>query len=173
VRQLTQVKTEYQGLDAEYAKEKQFLHSKARELQLNRFLDQFFIDKAKISGIGSARKATLASFGIETAADIEYSSVLMVPGIGQHLAGQLVAWRKSYEQKFVFDAGKGINPQDLATLNRKYTQHKAHLEHVLLAGFEQLTQIRESILRKREVFKADVENAAQTLAQAKADMTIF
>ncbi len=48
------------------------LEQKKRDLQLNRFLDNFRIADAKIRKIGSGRKALLASYGIETAADVDH-----------------------------------------------------------------------------------------------------
>ena len=47
------------------------------------------MDSAVISGIGPGRKATLQSYGIETAEDINDQAVLAVPGFGDGLTSRL------------------------------------------------------------------------------------
>ena len=51
------------------------------------------------SEIGSARKAVLASFGIETAADVNQSKVLAIQGFGPGLVAELMAWRQGLAQQ--------------------------------------------------------------------------
>jgi hypothetical protein len=69
-------------LAAGYATERQQLQARAREMQLQQFLQLTFIPDNEISKIGPGRAATLASYGIETALDIVESEVRNVPGFG-------------------------------------------------------------------------------------------
>jgi len=75
------------------------------------FLDRFLIRRATIPGIGPAKTATLASFGIETAADITASAVRAVPGFGEALTGKMLAWRQSHEAKFRYNTSS--DPSDV------------------------------------------------------------
>jgi DNA-binding helix-hairpin-helix protein with protein kinase domain len=82
---LLKLRDEYQLLPQTEKHELDKLHSTAQERQRRKFLDGCFIDTANIPGVGTARKAALRSFGIETAADVSSSRVLQVRGFGDGL----------------------------------------------------------------------------------------
>jgi DNA-binding helix-hairpin-helix protein with protein kinase domain len=73
----------------------QQLEQNKRNAQLSRFLAKYYIARARIPKVGSARKATLASYGIETAADVVRRRIEGVPGFGPstrpRLAARLIA----------------------------------------------------------------------------------
>ena len=173
LQELIRLKSQYESLDAEYAQEKQKLQTTIREHQLHKFLDSFFIDDHKIPNIGPGRKATLASFGIETAADIDPHKIRRIKGFGRSLTDDLVRWRKSLESRFVFDPSKGIDPADVAALNQKFRQRRTQIESALLASPELLNQVRADVIRKRQSLQVEVEAAARALAQARADRSVF
>jgi DNA-binding helix-hairpin-helix protein with protein kinase domain len=75
----------------------------AYNMQMEAHLDRFSIEKADIPGIGASRKVKLASFGIETAADVLQHKVQGVPGFGPSLTKRLMDWRKKVKAKFRFD----------------------------------------------------------------------
>jgi DNA-binding helix-hairpin-helix protein with protein kinase domain len=87
------------------------LKSTREERQRAVFLDRFLIRRASIPGIGAGKTATLASFGIETAADITASAVRAVPGFGEALTAKMLAWRQGHEGKFRYNATP--DPSDL------------------------------------------------------------
>jgi DNA-binding helix-hairpin-helix protein with protein kinase domain len=68
------------------------LKNKQREIQLKLFLEKYYISNAHIKGIGSARKATLRSYGIETAADVSRHRVQSISGFGWKTISALLAW---------------------------------------------------------------------------------
>ena len=173
LQELVRLKSQYESLDAEYAQEKQKMQTTIRERQLHKFLDGFFIDDHKIPKIGPGRKATLASFGIETAADIDPLKIQRIKGFGESYTGELVRWRKSLEREFVFDPSQGIDPVDIAALNQKFRQRKAQVENALLAGPEMLNQVRADVIRKRQSLQVEIEAAARALAQASSDLSVF
>jgi DNA-binding helix-hairpin-helix protein with protein kinase domain len=115
----------------------------------------------------------LASFGIETAADIDLRKIIKIKGFGKNITGELVRWRKSLENRFVFDPSKGIDPADMAALTQKLRQRKTQIESALLAGPELLDQVRAEAMRKRQVLWVEVEATARALAQARSDMSVF
>ena len=142
-------------------------------LALSQFLSSYFINDHTIPNIGSGRKATLVSFGVETAADIDQRRIQKIRGFGSSLTNELVQWRKKVESNFVFDASKGIDPVDMRALDQKYRQQQAKIENALLAGPDALGKLRAEIIRKRGSLRNEVENAARTLAQARSNMTEF
>lgn len=173
LQELTRLKTRYNDLDAEFSKEKQKLQDNIRALQLSRFLERHLIADYNIPQIGPSRKATLASFGIETAADIEQFRIWGIKGFGWKYTQGLLHWRDSIERSFVFDPSKGIDPADVSSLKQKFRQHKIPIEKALLSGPHELEQIKEQINRKRLSLQTEVETAAQAVAQARADLAVF
>jgi DNA-binding helix-hairpin-helix protein with protein kinase domain len=169
---LVKIKREYESLDSELAREKDKLQRTIKQRQLRNFLDSFFIDDHTIPNIGPGRKATLASFGIETAADVDRHKIRRIKGFGTRFTNDLVQWRQSLESKFVFDPSKGVDPSDMAALNHRFNQRRAQVENALSAGPELLVQVRAEIFRKREGLRPEVERAARALAQARSDMSV-
>lgn len=94
----------YRGLDRDQADDLQRLKSSREARKRNEYLDRFIIRRASIAGIGPAKTATLASYGIETAADIKASAVRAVPGFGEAMTAKLLAWRKGHEDRFRYNA---------------------------------------------------------------------
>ncbi|MGW9820488.1 DNA-binding helix-hairpin-helix protein with protein kinase domain [Methylorubrum extorquens] len=116
-----------QDLPGEEARKIAGLEAKSRELQLRRHLERFKVAQAKVSGVGEARKLTLRSFGIETAADVEYSRITAIKGFGPSTANNLVKWRRAAEAKFAFDPGKAVDPQDIAAVKAKIGKTRSDL----------------------------------------------
>lgn len=73
-----------------------------RDTQLHNFLETFPIRRATIRGIGPAKVAALASYGIDTAADVVLNRIITVPGFGEASAAPLIEWRKRITSRFVF-----------------------------------------------------------------------
>ena len=170
LQELATLRTNHQNLGKHYAGELQRLEQGRQASQLTKFLERFFIENFEIRGIGSTRKAILASFGIETAADIDWNKVIAVKGFGEKMTRELVDWRKGLERRFVFDPSKGIDPVDIAALNQRYAVKHRHLEGELRAGPEQLMQIRQKILQYRAQLTPSIQKAALQVAQAEADL---
>jgi DNA-binding helix-hairpin-helix protein with protein kinase domain len=66
--------------------------------QLDQYLENFFIEHAMIPGIGPSRKATLESYGIETASDVDTQRIVAVPGFGRAMADKLMEWRRELKR---------------------------------------------------------------------------
>jgi DNA-binding helix-hairpin-helix protein with protein kinase domain len=173
LKALAVLRNEYNLLETSYEVERQRLHSLRRTNQLRKFLDRFFISEHDIPGIDPVRKATLLSFGIETAADVDRYSVMSVPGFGPMHAEELEHWRRTFERRFVYDPSKDIDPADMAALDNTFSHRRKRLEGALLAGPEQLTAIRNRVMRERARLRGQLINAKQQADQAEADMTVF
>lgn len=94
---------EYRRADEDLNRELARLKSTREARQRDAFLDRFAIRRAGLSGIGPAKTATLASYGVETAADVTAARVRAVPGFGEALTAKMLAWRRGHEAKFRYD----------------------------------------------------------------------
>lgn len=172
-RDLDRNQRDYKRLGADYTGDRRKLDASREASQLTHFLERHFIDKAKIPGIGPGRKATLASYGIETAADITTAAVQNVSGFGEVRTKDLLAWRAKAERKFVFDSRQGVDPADIAALDQRYARKRSDFERALAAGPDELMRIRSETLSKRQALSPEILRVTQQLAQARADLTVF
>jgi DNA-binding helix-hairpin-helix protein with protein kinase domain len=145
------------------------LRQNQRVIQLNTFLDQHEIEQAKISGIGPGRKQTLQSYGIETAADLNSAAIIRVPGFGQKISSDLLAWRFSLEKKFRFNPNKAVDPRDIAKVEQEVLVERRRLEGNLRTGFAELKQVHAQMLAARQYMVAQVLTANKAYLQAEAD----
>ncbi len=171
--ELQKAQEQYDRLDVELAAERQSLLAESRERQLHWFLDRFCIDDHKITNIGPTRKATLASFGIETAADVSRDAILKIPGFGGVLTQELIRWRQRLEMRFQFNPNQGVDRRDIEALNTRFRQRRTQLQAGLLLGPEELRQRQHEAPARRSQLQPEVVAAAAALAQAKADMSVL
>jgi DNA-binding helix-hairpin-helix protein with protein kinase domain len=77
-KQLEALHADWNSLPARRAARLQELEKERFKQQLEHYLENFFIEQATIPGIGPGRKATLESYGIETAADVDTQRIVAV-----------------------------------------------------------------------------------------------
>ena len=168
-KQLETLREEWNSLPGRRQRRVQELDNDRQRQQLEKFLGNFFIEHANIPGIGPGRKATLESYGIETAADVTKKKVRAVPGFGPAMAEKLIEWRRKTEQKFQFDPSQGVDPQQIAAVDRDILKDKGRLEQSLQAGATELLQTKRQIEKQHATLRRELEDALQRLAQARAD----
>jgi DNA-binding helix-hairpin-helix protein with protein kinase domain len=117
-----------QQLNSEESSRLANLTKKKIELQLRHFLERHDIDQVKIRGIGNSRKLTLKSYGIETAADIDYYRIAAISGFGPATANVLLDWRKRVEAKFHFNPSQSIDPTDVNAIKTEFANKRADPE---------------------------------------------
>lgn len=167
--QLRKVKAEWEALPATRQKRYQQLQAERQQVQLKRFLESNLIDRARIQDVGPSRKSMLESYNIETAWDITHHAVKRVPGFGDALTKRLLEWRRDIERNFVFNTAQGIDPRDIAALDRELADTKRKLEAQLVAGAPELIQIRTQIITSRGALQRELERACMRLSQANVD----
>jgi DNA-binding helix-hairpin-helix protein with protein kinase domain len=113
--------------------------------QRQRYLDRFHIDRAKIKGIGAGRTAMLASYGIETAADIDSRKIYQIPGFGQTLTSDLLQWRRGHEQNFRFNPNESVDPRDISSMDSELGARKQSLVVALTQGPSTLQRLNKEI----------------------------
>ena len=165
--------TTYKSHDDTMAHELRIWKSNREARQRTAYLDRFAIRSANISGIGPAKTATLVSFGIETAADVNRSAVLRVPGFGDVMTGKLVSWRRKHETLFKYD--RTPNAQDVAderAVRARFAAQKSKLEATIRNGLGTLRNAKarlEALPAKARGDRALLQ-ALETRAQAERDL---
>lgn len=170
--ELSELRAKYLKLDALQEHERKALYGNRRANQLREYLDKFFIDSSDIPGIGEGRKATLASFNIETAADVTYDAIYEIKGFGERLTQTLVSWRSQLEGRFVFNPSASVSAAELAVLNQRFAGIRRQQEGRLLAGVEEILQIRQRIIKARSSVPSYLTQANSALRQAQADVQV-
>ena len=168
MRELEEFRNQWKDLPAARQRRYQQLEREREKQQRDRFLDSFPIADASIPGIGAGRKAVLESFNIETALDVTHS--MRVSGFGPALKEKLMDWRRSIEQQFRFDASRGVDPRDIANLDKEIADQRRKVEQSLSTGASTLTQIKSQILAQRRILEGQVTETYKAMLQAKADM---
>jgi hypothetical protein len=163
----------YEGHDAVLARKLAELKSNRESRQRQVYLDRFSVRQANISGIGPAKTATLISFGIETAADVNYNAVLRVPGFGDVMTGKLMAWRRVHESRFRYDPRP--NAQDVAdemALRAHFAAEKVKLESTIRNGLVTLRNAKARLdgLPARARGDRALADAIAARAQAEQDL---
>ncbi|TYC63974.1 hypothetical protein FMN50_02105 [Rhodobacterales bacterium] len=168
--------TAYKGHDAALNAELGVLKSTREARQRRAYLDRFSVRHASISGIGPAKTATLVSFGIETAADVNSHDVLQVPGFGAVMTQKLVEWRRRHESRFRYDPNQNAqDATDERALRGRFAAEKAKLESTIRNGLGTLRNAKarlEALPSKARGERALLE-ALAARGQAERDLTIL
>lgn len=161
---------QYRQLEGDLAQALIKLRSTRESRQQLDFLDRFLIRRAAIPGIGPAKTATLASFGIETAADITASAVRAVPGFGEALTGKMLAWRQGHEAKFRYNPSQ--DPSDIQAENAARSASAARqidLQKKLRSGLVALQTAAPRCLSAKSAPDQSLLQALEERAQAQVD----
>lgn len=165
---------EYRKLDGELAQEIMRLKSTREARQRASFLDRFAIRRARISGIGQAKTATLASYGIETAADITQRAVMAVPGFGEAMTAKLMLWRRGHEAKFRYNPVP--DPSDVQAENAVRAANaakRADLQSKIHSGAAALQTAPQRLASRSQSTDQPLMHALGERARAARDLEIL
>jgi DNA-binding helix-hairpin-helix protein with protein kinase domain len=163
-------RTEIGAIPAKRSRALEQLRQSHRKLQMDRYLDRFDIEDAKIDGIGPGRKGTLASYGIETAEDLVPNRISAVPGFGPVMIERLMGWRRSLEARFVFDPKKAIDPRDIINVEQQFQTLRLKAEAAAKSAHAEALQAHARVLAIRQSGRAQMDALQGAVAQAKADL---
>jgi DNA-binding helix-hairpin-helix protein with protein kinase domain len=165
---------DYRGLSSAKIQALSRLKSERQSRQLNEFLDRFLIQRASIPSIGPAKTTTLASFGIESAADINRSAILAVPGFGPATADKLLAWRAGHERKFTYNpAPLPSDAQAQARVEAEYAAKAMELARRIAGGQAELTLAMNNIRQRLSVEDHYMSAVAVKRAQLAVDLSFL
>jgi DNA-binding helix-hairpin-helix protein with protein kinase domain len=158
-----------QSRKAEIERLKQTLHAR----QLEKYLDRFYVRDSGVTGMSPMLAAGLASFGIETAADVRMQAIPLLFTVGPLTANELVEWAQAIEHRFRFDPRQGVDPNDIALIDHRFRAMRQDLERKLQGGADTLERERQAALAKRSSLLPRLEAAAKAYAQARADYGVI
>jgi len=169
---LARLRDEYRALPRTQIRELDVLHSGVRERKLREFLQQWRIESAGVTDLGPSQLASLRASGVRNAADVTYSTIGRVSGLGPALMRALLDWRSSCERKFVFDASSALTVADRDAVRAKLAARRIALESRLRAGVEELRGYKVEASRRRQELLPRLERSARNVARAQLDLTV-
>jgi DNA-binding helix-hairpin-helix protein with protein kinase domain/Flp pilus assembly protein TadD len=161
--------TEYKNLPQLRLQKLKQLEEQIYDRQLEDYLDNFRIDEANIKGIGWGRTITLQSYGIETAADVDISRILSIPGFGPTYTQKLTIWKDNLISRFKFDPRKGVSQHDKQKVENEIITTRLQLEQTLQNQVIQLRAKAANINGKNQYLLNKARELSQTLAQAESN----
>jgi DNA-binding helix-hairpin-helix protein with protein kinase domain len=164
----------YRALPAKYTAERARLEAEKPLYQQRAFLDRFLIADARIAGIGKKKRATLLSYGIETALDVrERLAATYIPKFGEGTRGILFAWVRLLEMRFRYDPSQPLDPRLVNDLLARENRERSDLERDLRGGPQALKALAEDRIARREAMRPDLVRLAESAAQARADYRVL
>ena len=128
----------------------------------------------KIRGqLRPSRKRLLESYGIEAADDIIVSRLQGVPGFGPVMINRLVQWKKSIENKFVFNPAMSIDPRDVAKVELEMLAARNKLQGSVKDAYARTLQAHAELMRVRAKKKQPLEQLLMALGQARSDVKLL
>jgi DNA-binding helix-hairpin-helix protein with protein kinase domain len=172
-RSLDRVFEECSRLEERFRGEGLSLEINREAMLLEQHLRSCFLSDADIPGIGPTRQQMLASFGIETAFDIEPGPIDMIKGFGKVLTGNLMAWKKQMMKEFRYDPSKSVPEAELRTLALKYQQTQDMLFAQLERGAVELEKLAGALERELQAREPELRQRTAAWAQAEADLQVL
>jgi DNA-binding helix-hairpin-helix protein with protein kinase domain len=172
--QLAQKLDTYRALPAKFTAERAQLEAEKPLHQLRAYLDRFLIADMKLPGIGKKRRATLLSYGIETALDVkERLAATYIPKFGEASRGVLFAWVRYHELRFRYDPSQPLDVRLVNDLIARENRERSDLERDLRGGPQALKNLADDRIARREEIRAVVAQRAADLAQARANLRVL
>lgn len=170
-KELSDAKSSYLQLVEEERRLIQNFRIERRNKHLNAFLDTFYIGSAKIKGISFGREAILASYGIDTAADISRSKLQNLPGFGEATAKPLLTWRESLEKRFVYQANEtDFDRRELSRIRASVESKLSPLRQKLSVGQTNLSSLLSRISAAIKIDYPSLNQSNARREQAKVDL---
>ncbi|MBD8736242.1 topoisomerase DNA-binding C4 zinc finger domain-containing protein [Sphingomonas sp. CFBP 13706] len=168
---LDDAKADLIGLPQDVARHTAEYEANRRDAQLHDFLETFPIRRAAIRGVGPAKLAGLASYGIDTAADVVAARIEAVPGFGPVTARPLLEWRRNLTARFAYRAQHSPRETDDLRRIRQSAADRAAAHRVkLLRGAGDLRSVAANVATLKNVVDPVVARMHREREQALADL---
>lgn len=169
---LIEAKRAYEALASEQTERINRYQDERESLQRAKFLERFRIRDYKISGVGPAKLATLTSYGIETAADVTWDSVLAIAGFGPTNSKPLLEWQQQCARRFVYDPKPTAADQlELNKIKTDIQQRRQTLRQKLQLKAQQFGQAVQSCKTMFKQGDPELEALHARRKQIEADLT--
>lgn len=160
-----------ESLRAQFDKELDSRISALRQQHQDSYLRSWLIADANISGIGPGRTSTLASYGIETAADISPGRLNGISGFGPVLRSSLLAWKDSLLSHYQIPPDGQIAKGEEKTILTKYMKSRRQAA----AEFQLAVETFDANEKERQRLVSQCEkkilSSCQIAASVRADIS--
>ena len=138
-------------------------------MQLRAFLDDQYIETAKIPKIGDGRKTILRGYGIETALDVVEKQGIDIPGFGPTLRSALQSWVRGVSRQFRFDPKKDVPEGERRSRVAEYRRKQLQIEGQIRKGASDLRGLSGAAGRRADELATDIASLQARAARARAD----
>jgi hypothetical protein len=130
----------------------------AQKRHVESHLHKASIDRMmRIPGIGPGLKQRLASYGMDTAADIQRTRVSAVPGFGPQRVSAVSNWRKQVESAAAKTMPKALPPNEEQAIRARYRSTLQAIEQALLRAKDAERKQKEAIVRAHDQQRQQAE----------------
>ena len=169
-QQLESARADCQRLKPRYEEEQAKLVRNKKALARDQFLKTQFLVDFDIPMIGAGRKQVLASYGLETAFDLDVKAIEAIRGFGEALTKSLMDWKGSRQAAFQFDPKSGVPESEMKALVAQFRRQEAARFAQLDEGAEHLRTLTAQTEQKLKDLEPELRSQAAALAQARANM---
>jgi DNA-binding helix-hairpin-helix protein with protein kinase domain len=138
-----------------------------------RHLRLHLIADADIPKIGAGRKQVLAANNVLTAADVELYTIRSIPGFGDALTGNLMAWKEKVLRQFRFDPTTAIPPADLRAAAMKYRARQQQIIARLAQILKDLGALAPTCQAALAELVPELKKAVKAWDEADADLRVL
>jgi DNA-binding helix-hairpin-helix protein with protein kinase domain len=170
---MAELRAEYDRISSMRSAEWQQLLDRRRHEQLVEYLGRFYVEHHDIPDIGPNRRQKLREQGIRTALNVDRDRIDKIPGFGDKLTANVVAWRRHIESRFVFNAGTAVSPLDRQVFEAKYAHMRQPIEKDMLASEQALLKISTEAETHLKPLSDNVTTCIGRLSQAEADLVVI
>jgi len=172
-RRLDGLRAQYLALQPAFDEEMMRLEKEKEQIQFRAYLDDQYIERAKIPKIGDGRKAILRGYSIETALDVIEHANSQIHGFGPGLRRALLTWAEQVGRGFRFDPRRGIPESERRNRVVEYRRRQAQLEVQFRKGAADLRGLTAAAERLAQDLTTEILAAERGAAQATADWSVF
>jgi DNA-binding helix-hairpin-helix protein with protein kinase domain len=159
-----------QSLKDQFDKEIAYKLDILRQRHKDFYLRSWLIADAGISGIGPGRSSTLASYGIESAADIYAERLYGISGFGPVLTSSLLAWKAKLISGYQPPSDDRILKGEERALLARYMKTRRQASADLQLAIETFDEDAKETKRLRAGFESRIIKSQQLAASIKADI---
>lgn len=141
-----------------------------RQKHKDSYLRSWLIADAGISGIGPGRSSTLASYGIESAADISAERLHGISGFGPVLTSCLLAWKGRLISGYQSPSDEQLLKSEEKALLVRYMKTRRQASADLQSAIEIFDKNAKETKRLRAGFESRVLKSHQLAASIRADI---
>lgn len=161
---------EYRNLPQELIRREKKVEEDLYNRQLNQHLSLFDIQYHSIPKFGAAKKSSLYSAGVRTAADIDKLQTTRIPGIGPANIQILESWRRQVASTFVYRRDISKLSAEIALVKAGVDARKASLKTELKGSYNAFTLLKTNILQVASQYENQALSSFAQMRQAQADL---